>query len=131
MRLTAKRGLVSAIGTVGGVVTHCGQVDAHTVAGTLPLPARTAKGWRGTVSFVTHVPAVIVAVADPAAQHAVAIVAAEEGGGAGARRAGVVLVAAVLTVRVAVTLPRGRDTGPIRLALELTLMVAHPRGPRG
>lgn len=113
MGLTAKGGLVSTVGTVGSVVTHRGQVDAQTVAGTLPLPAGTPEGRRGTVSLVAHVPAVVVAVAHPAAQHAVSVVAAEEVGGAGARRAGVVLVTAVLAVRVAVALPRGRDAAAV------------------
>lgn len=101
------------------------------MAGTLPLPAGTAEGRRGTVPFVAQVPAVVVAVADPAAQHAVAVVAAEEGGGAGARGTGVVLVAAVLAVWVAVALPVGRQAAPVRLALELALVVAHAGRPGG
>lgn len=113
MRLTAEGGLVGTIGTVGNVVTHCGEVDAHTVARTLPLPAWTSEGWRGTVSFIAHVPAVVVSVTNPAAQHAVSIIAAEERGRAGARWARVVFVTAVLTVRMTITLPRGWDTTPI------------------
>lgn len=101
------------------------------MAGTLPLPAGTAEGRRGTVPFVAQVPAVVVAVADPAAQHAVAVVAAEEGGGAGAGGAGVVLVAAVLAVGVAIALPVGRHAAPVRLALELALVVAHAGRPGG
>lgn len=130
MRLTAKRGLVGPIGAVGGVVAHSGQVDAQAVAGALPLPAWAPEGGRGAVSLVAHVPAVVVAVANPAAQHAVPVVAAEERGGAGTRRAGVVLIAAVLAVCVAVTLPRGWDTATVRLTLEFALVVTHPRGPR-
>lgn len=112
-RLTAERRLVGTVGAVGGVVAHRGEVDAHAVAGALPLPAGTPEGWRGAISFIAHVPAVVVPVANPAAQHAVPIVAAEERGRAGARRAGVVLVAAVLTVGMTVTLPVGRDTAPV------------------
>lgn len=129
--LTAEGRLVGAVGTVGGVVAHRGEVDAHAMAGTLPLPAGTAEGRSGTVPFVAQVAAVVVAVADPAAQHAVAVVAAEEGGGAGAGGAGVVLVAAVLAVGVAVALPVGRDAAAVRLALELALVVAHAGRPGG
>lgn len=101
------------------------------MAWTLPLPAGTAEGRRWTVSLVAQVPAVVVAVADPAAQHAVAVVAAEEGGGAGAGGAGLVLVAAVLAVGVAIALPVGWDAAAIRLALELALVVAHAWRPGG
>lgn len=101
------------------------------MAWTLPLPAGTAERRRGTVPLVAQVPAVVVAVADPAAQHAVAVVAAEEGGGAGAGGTGLVLVAAVLAVGVAVALPVGRDAAAVRLALELALVVAHAGRPGG
>ena len=129
--LTAERRLVCAVGAVGRVVAHPGQVDTHAVARALPLPAGAAERRRGAVALVAHVPAVVVAVAEPAAEHAVAVVAAVERGGAGARRAGVVLVRAVLTVGVAVALPGGRHAAAVRLALELRLVVAHPGRPRG
>lgn len=131
LQLTAEGRLVRAVGTVGVVVAHRGEVDAQAVARTLPLPAGAAERRRRTVLLVTQVPAVIVTVADPAAQHAVAVVAAEEGRGAGARRACLVLVTAVLAVGMAVTLPVGRDAAAVRLALELGLVVAHARRPGG
>lgn len=65
-RLTAKRRLISAVGAVGSVVAHCGEVDAHAVARALPLPAWTSERRRGAFSFIAHVPAVVVPVADPA-----------------------------------------------------------------
>lgn len=66
-RLTAEWRLVSTIGAVRGVVTHSGEVDAQTVARTLPLPAWTSERWCGTILFITHVPAVIVPVTNPTA----------------------------------------------------------------
>lgn len=101
------------------------------MARALPLPAGAAERWCGAVSLVTHVPTVVVAVAEPPLVHTVAVVTAEQGGGAGAEGTDVVLVRAVLTVRVTVTLPGGGDTAAVRLALELTLMVAHPWGSGG
>lgn len=112
-RLTAERRLVSTVGAVWSVVAHFGEVDAHTVAGALPLPAWTSERRRRTLTFITGVSTVVVPVAEPAAQHAVPVVAAEERGGAGARRAGVVFIAAVLAVRVAVALPARRDTAAV------------------
>lgn len=99
------------------------------MAWTLPLPAGTAEGRRWTVPLVAQVPAVVVAVADPAAQHTVAVVTAKKRRGAGARGAGLVLVAAVLAVGVAVALPIGWDAAAVRLALELALVVAHAGRP--
>lgn len=103
--LTAKGRLVSTVGAVRSVVTHCGEVYAHTVAGTLPLPAWTPERWCGTISFITHVPAVVVPIANPTAKHAVSVIATEQRGRAGARWAGVVLVTAILAVWMTVTLP--------------------------
>lgn len=67
IRLTAERRLVSTIGAVRSVVTHCGEVDAHTVARALPLPAWTSERRCGTVSFIAHVPTVVVPITNPAA----------------------------------------------------------------
>lgn len=130
-RLTTERRLISTIGTVRSVVTHSCKVDTHTVSRALPLPAWTSKRWSGTISFVTHVPAVVVSVTNPAAQHAVSIVTAEKWGWTGARRAGVVFVTAVLTVWVTITLPSRWNTVSIRLALKLTVMVAQSWRPGG
>lgn len=112
-RLTAERRLIGTIGAIGCVVTHCGEVDAYTVARALPLPAGTSERWCGTVSFITHVPAVVVPITNPASQHTVSIVTAEECGRAGARWAGVVFVTAILTVWVTITFPGRRDTAPV------------------
>lgn len=66
-RLTAERRLIGTVGAVRSVVAHRGEVDAQAVAGALPLPTWTPERRRGAFSFVAHVPAVIVPVADPAA----------------------------------------------------------------
>lgn len=65
--LIAEWRLVSTVGAVRSVVTHCSEVDANTVARALPLPTRTSERWCGTVSFITHVPAVIVPITNPTA----------------------------------------------------------------
>lgn len=66
-KLTAKRRLVRSVWAVGSVVTHCGDIDAKAVAGALPLPTGTSERWRGTVSFIAHVPAIIVSITNPTA----------------------------------------------------------------
>lgn len=112
-KLTAEWRLISAVGAVRSVVTHCGEVDANAVAGALPLPAWTPERWRGTVSLIAHVPAIVVSITNPAAQHAVSIITAEECGRAGARRARVVFITAILAVWVTITFPCRWYTAPI------------------
>lgn len=75
--LIAERGFVRPVGTVWSVVAHPAEVNTHTVSWALPLPAGTAKRWRGTVPLIAAIPTVIISVTYPAMENAVPIIAAE------------------------------------------------------
>lgn len=120
--LTAKGRFVGSIGTVSLAVAHLGLGDTHLVCGTQPLTRRAAE-WRiGTVCLITQIPAIVIAVTNPALGNAVPIGTLEICGSAGAWRAAVVFVGAVFTVRMAVTFPRFWNTESVDLALELIVM---------
>ncbi|TNN64425.1 hypothetical protein EYF80_025375 [Liparis tanakae] len=69
---------------------------ALSMRGFLPQSVQNIRFCPGLCRTSTH---------EPATQHTVAIVTAEECRGAGARRTGMVFVAAILAVRMTVTLP--------------------------
>ena len=119
---TANRRLIGSIGAVPLAVAHLVQVDAQQVRGALPL-SRGAAEWRGgAVLLITHVPAVVVAVTQPACWDADLVGTLEIVGLAGDRGAGVVFIRRVLAVWMAVTLPLLWDAETIRLALELLIV---------
>lgn len=128
--MIAKWGLVGPIRTVKDAVTQGTQIDTGAVARALPLRARAVERLGRTVLLVTHVPAVIVPIADPRLVDAVPIVAEEVSRRAGLRNTATVLVRPVDTVWVAVTFPGVRDACTVSLALEL-IRVAHARRPGG
>lgn len=126
--LITKWGLVGPIRAVRDAVTEEIQIDTDIVARALPLPKGTAKSLGRAVLLVTHIPAVIVPVTGPRSEDAVSVVTEEVSWGAGLRDAAIVLVRAVDTVGMSVTLPGVGDAGAIALALEL-IWVAHTGRP--
>jgi len=128
--LTADGRLVGSVGTVPLAIAHLVQLNAELVGGALPL-SRGATKWRGgAVLLITRVPAVVVAVTQPARRDADLVGALEVIGSAGDRWAGVVFVRCILTVCVAVTLPHIGHAETIGLALEL-VVVAEARTSSG
>ena len=123
--------LVSAVGAVRLSVTDAGQGDADAGGGgvgTPPgaLPARQLRGVTRVLLLVLVAPvaAVVLAIADEGAEHALVVVTLEVVAGAGDGAAGVGLVAPVLAVRGTVTVPQLGHADPALLALELGLGVA-------
>lgn len=127
-KLTAKWGLVGPIRAVRDAITEDIQIDTGIVARALPLPKGTAKSLGRAVLLVAHIPAVIVPVTGPRSEDAVAVVTKEVSWGAGLRDTAVVLVRAVDTIGMFITLPGVGDAGAIALALKL-IRVAHTGRP--
>ena len=98
------------------------------MARALPLPKGTAKRLGRAVLLIAHVPAVIVPVTGPWSEDAVAVVTEEVSWGAGLRDTAIVLVGAVDTIGMFITLPGVGDAGAIALALKL-IWVAHTGRP--
>lgn len=103
-------------------VAHLVHVNAQLVGGAQPLVGGTAKWRGGAVLFIAHVPAVVVAVTQPACWDALLVGALEIVGSAGDGRTGVVFVRSIFTVRMAITLPLIWYAETVVLALELVIV---------
>lgn len=126
--LIAKWGLIGPIRAVRDAITEDIQIDTDIVARALPLPKGTAKSLGRAVLLVAHIPAVIVPVTGPWSEDAVAVVTEEVSWGAGLRDTAIVLVGAINTIGMFITLPGVGDAGAIALALKL-IWVAHTGRP--
>lgn len=82
----------------------------------------TSKRRGGAVLLVTHVPAVIIAVTQPAGRDTHFVGTLEVVGSAGDRWARVVFIRCILAVWVAVTLPLVWYAEAVSLALELIVV---------
>lgn len=103
-------------------VAHFVQVNAQLVGGAQPLVGGTAKWRGGAVLFIAHVPAVVVAVTQPACWDALLVGTLEIVGCAGDGRTGVVFVRSIFTVWMAITFPLVWYAETVVLALELVIV---------
>lgn len=126
--------LVSAIGTIGCIVAHRGDVNTtfcHTR--TLPLTVRALEGRWHTGMFGTLIrviATIVLAIADVRLEHTICVVALEE-----ILRTSdlstILLVRVIRAIIGAIAVPGNGYTEPSRFATEMLLEVALIRSHRG